>query len=97
MFHSPDWTLSDFRLFAAHRKHLKRIHFTCDEELRLLQENGYERSMTNITPTGSKILFSPGGRCTEIVGLNVKNYVQKQSTHSELYLCFVSLRCLVWA
>ena len=68
------------------------------KQCHLLQENGFKNSLKNSKVTGSKNLFSAGSIVSnkgETVW-KIEVYLWKQSTHHELYLCFVSLWCLDW-
>jgi hypothetical protein len=58
--YSQDLAPSDFWLFAALKKHLKGIHFTCDKEVQLIQESDFENGLKSSIVTGLKNFFSAG-------------------------------------
>lgn len=89
----PDLALSDFWLFAAHKKHLKGFHFTCDEEIVL------EHSLKTSTTTGSK------KKCSVLAALyrtretlRGKWGIETKHTFWAIFpfVSFVSLRYLFW-
>jgi hypothetical protein len=83
--YSLDLAPSDFWLFAALKKPLRGIQSHVMKNFKLLQEN-FENSLQSYIALGLKNLFKAGGVKLNKRETTLKNEVQKQSTHSELYL-----------
>jgi hypothetical protein len=65
-------------------------------KFKLLQQNGFEKSLKSYMALALKNLFKAGGVTLNKRETTLKNEVQKLSTHSELYFvfCFMPIPCM---
>jgi acetylornithine deacetylase/succinyl-diaminopimelate desuccinylase-like protein len=86
-------TPSDFWLFAVVKKHPRVIHFTSDEEVDgAIGKWFLEQPEELYSEKSEKIVISASSNESNEKDTAWKHQLWKQSTHSEIYLCFVSCR-----